>query len=271
MHPCRLVAQRGTAMTDYSNGNKPTLLDLEGAPPSSEPAKPKAAGKADGGVPSFDRASMVNLTDGLHIAWPAAVCCTPQAKSRSAQEFWWGFRVIPECTHNIANCQSAIQPQPEVSRPEAGSAWAAVRRIYASSHWVHLQVGTVLESYEDPDIPFLWFHSFGEAFVRPWPALCLHWSPAQCTCAVPVNVTNKEALCCHWRCKGMHQQPSARCAEEGMALQRWFTEWAIPGLGMFCEVRIWTRNLLLWSATGLHQAAQAVVHYENCCMPTRQS
>ena len=46
-------------MTDYSNDNKPTPLDLEGGPPSSEPAKPKAAVKADGKVPVFDRASMV--------------------------------------------------------------------------------------------------------------------------------------------------------------------------------------------------------------------
>ena len=46
-------------MTDYSNDNKPMPLDLEGGPPKSEPAKPKAAGKADGNVPTFDRASMV--------------------------------------------------------------------------------------------------------------------------------------------------------------------------------------------------------------------
>ena len=29
-----------------------------------------------------------------------------------------------------------------------------------------LQVGTVLESYEDADIPFFWFHSIGQAWVR---------------------------------------------------------------------------------------------------------
>ena len=29
-----------------------------------------------------------------------------------------------------------------------------------------LQVGTVLESYEDADIPFLWFHSIGQFWVR---------------------------------------------------------------------------------------------------------
>ena len=48
-------------MTDYSNDDKPRPLDLEGGPLSSEPAKPKAAGKADGSVPLFDRASMVGL------------------------------------------------------------------------------------------------------------------------------------------------------------------------------------------------------------------
>ena len=58
-----------------------------------------------------------------------------------------------------------------------------MRQIYASFHVVHLQVGTVLENYEDTDIPFLWFHSFGEAFVRPSPALCPHCYPAQGTCA----------------------------------------------------------------------------------------
>ena len=34
---------------------------------------------------------------------------------------------------------------------------------------VALQVGTVLESYEDADIPFLWFHSIGQFWVRALP------------------------------------------------------------------------------------------------------
>ena len=29
-----------------------------------------------------------------------------------------------------------------------------------------VQVGTLLESYEDADIPFFWFHSFGAFWVR---------------------------------------------------------------------------------------------------------
>lgn len=29
-----------------------------------------------------------------------------------------------------------------------------------------VQVGALLESYEDADIPFFWFHSFGAAWVR---------------------------------------------------------------------------------------------------------
>jgi hypothetical protein len=32
-----------------------------------------------------------------------------------------------------------------------------------------LQVGTVLESYEDADIPFLWFPSIGRFWVRALP------------------------------------------------------------------------------------------------------
>lgn len=31
------------------------------------------------------------------------------------------------------------------------------------------QVGTVLESYEDADIPFLWFPSIGQFWVRSLP------------------------------------------------------------------------------------------------------
>ena len=53
MRPYRLVVQQGPIMTDYPNDNKPTPLNLEAGPLSSEVAKPKAAGKADGSIPTF--------------------------------------------------------------------------------------------------------------------------------------------------------------------------------------------------------------------------
>ena len=55
----------------------------------------------------------------------------------------------------------------------------------------------MLESYEDPDIPFLWFHSFGEAFVRPWPAPLPMLLVSMMHCAQKGN-TNGEGLCCCW-------------------------------------------------------------------------
>ena len=88
-------------MTDYSNGDKPTPLDVEGGLPSSEPAKPKAAGKADGSVPTFDRASMVG-SEFLHNAWHAVIQCTHRATRRSAERPWCGFWLMNiVCTHNF--------------------------------------------------------------------------------------------------------------------------------------------------------------------------
>ena len=78
----------------------------------------------------------------------------------------------------------------------------------------------------------------------------------------------------------MHQQSHLHCDKEGMTLQRWFTEWAIPGLGMFCEVSLldnhpcssglqqalhpWARTsfgaLLIWLHANRHSSGSA-------CMP----
>ena len=88
----------------------------------------------------------------------------------------------------------------------------------------------MLESYEDPDVPFFWFHSFREFWVGK--LLCLA-EATHCSCLVDI-LLHLSALQMLLNIASNLDISSVRLSL--LCLQFCLIEWAIPGLGMFCEV-----------------------------------